>query len=156
MHHEAIRLEGGATVLGPAEAGSFGCASGVSCGMASITIVSGPNEGDYYPLGSRTVVIGRDEACPVQIVDTRASRKHLQVRFDEATKQHIALDMKSTNGTLFNGRAVTGDVPLKDGDEMLIGSSKLVYSTADFANKESALSHYKQRGERGRNTIEQR
>jgi pSer/pThr/pTyr-binding forkhead associated (FHA) protein len=89
-------------------------------------------------------------------VDTRASRKHLQIRFDEASKSHVALDMKSTNGTLFNGRAVAGDVVLKDGDEMLIGSSKLVYAVADFADKQSALSHYKQRGERGRNTIEQR
>ena len=28
--------------------------------MASIIVVSGPNEGDYYPLGRRTMVIGRD------------------------------------------------------------------------------------------------
>lgn len=124
--------------------------------MPSITIVTGPNEGDYYPLATRTVVIGRDEACPVQIVDARASRKHVQIRFDETTKQHIALDMKSTNGTLFNGRAVSADVPLKDGDEITIGESKIVYASAEFATKESALTHYKQRGERGRNTIEQR
>jgi pSer/pThr/pTyr-binding forkhead associated (FHA) protein len=124
--------------------------------MPSLTIVSGPNEGDYYPLATRTLVIGRDEGCPVQIVDSMASRKHVQIRYDEPTKQHIALDMKSTNGTLFNGRAVTAEVPLVDGDEITIGSSRIVYYITEFPNKESAISHYKQRGERARSTIQQR
>lgn len=47
--------------------------------MASLTVTSGPHEGDYYPLGRRTLVIGRDEGCPAQIVDDQVSRKHAQV-----------------------------------------------------------------------------
>ena len=39
--------------------------------MASIIVMTGTQKGDYYPLGRRTNVIGRDEALPVQILDDR-------------------------------------------------------------------------------------
>ena len=39
--------------------------------MASIIVVSGTQKGDYYPLGQRTNVIGRDEALPIQILEHR-------------------------------------------------------------------------------------
>jgi len=123
--------------------------------MPSLTIICGPNEGDYYPLGKRTMVIGRDEGCPVQIVDPKASRKHVQIRFDEAAFQHVALDMKSSNGTRLNGRDLTTETPLADNDEILIGSSRLVYSFREFPDKESALSHFKKRGQRTQPTIQQ-
>ncbi|MHC4220566.1 MAG: FHA domain-containing protein, partial [Planctomycetota bacterium] len=48
--------------------------------MASILIVSGSSEGDYYLLGRQTVVVGRDDGCHIQIVDNAVSRKHLQIR----------------------------------------------------------------------------
>jgi pSer/pThr/pTyr-binding forkhead associated (FHA) protein len=124
--------------------------------MASITIVAGPKTGDYYPLGKRTIVIGRDESCPVQVTDERVSRKHLQLRFDEAKNQHILLDMKSANGTWVNGRQLTGEIALVDNDEITIGSSKIVFTLRDFPDRESALNHYKERGQKGQPTIQQR
>jgi pSer/pThr/pTyr-binding forkhead associated (FHA) protein len=124
--------------------------------MPSLTIVSGPNSGDYYPLAKRTMVVGRDEACPVQIVDSRASRKHVQIRFDDTKNTHVALDMKSANGTLLNGRMLVTEVALVDGDEITVGESKIVYCVQEFPDKESALNHYKQRGQRGTPTIQQR
>jgi pSer/pThr/pTyr-binding forkhead associated (FHA) protein len=123
--------------------------------MASIIVVSGPNEGDYYPLGTRTMVIGRDEGCPIQVTDDRASRKHFQIRYDEADRKYHGLDMKSANGTWINGRKVETDVALEDNDEIMVGGSKLVFTVKEFPDRESALSHWKQRGQRGRPTIEQ-
>ncbi|GDX98557.1 hypothetical protein LBMAG48_09610 [Phycisphaerae bacterium] len=123
--------------------------------MASILIVAGPNEGDYYPMRNRTLVVGRDEGVPVQITDQRISRKHLQIRYDDARKQYLALDMKSANGTLINGRAVTTEVPLVDGDEISVGNSKLVFSSTEFKDRESAFANWKQRGERSKPTIQQ-
>ncbi|HLP84927.1 MAG TPA: FHA domain-containing protein [Phycisphaerales bacterium] len=123
--------------------------------MASILVVAGPNEGDYYPMKKRTLVIGRDEGAAIQITDQRISRKHLQLRFEDAKQQYLALDMKSANGTLINGRAVTTEVALVDGDEISIGSSKIVFSTTEFADRESAFANWKQRGERGKPTIQQ-
>jgi pSer/pThr/pTyr-binding forkhead associated (FHA) protein len=124
--------------------------------MPSIIVVSGPNEGDYYPLGTRTMVVGRDEGCPIQITDERASRKHFQIRFDPATKKYSGLDMKSANGTWINGRKVESDVALEDNDEITVGTSKLVFTIQEFPDRESALNHWKQRGQRSRPTIEQR
>lgn len=124
--------------------------------MASILVVSGPSEGLYCPLGKRVIVIGRDEGCPVQVVDDRVSRKHVQIRFDEAKNQHIALDMKSSNGMFINGRKIDGEIDLRDNDEIQIGNSKIVFSMQDYPDKASAMSAYKQRGQKMRPTIEQR
>src|SRR5690606_7288479 len=85
--------------------------------MPSLIVVAGPNEGDYYPLGKRTIVIGRQEGCPVQIVDDRVSRRHVQIRCEEGAgeegRYHL-LDMKSQNGTFVNGRRIEAEVVLED------------------------------------------
>ncbi|MFG0286319.1 MAG: FHA domain-containing protein [Phycisphaerales bacterium JB039] len=121
--------------------------------MPSLTIVSGPNEGDYYPLGNRTMVIGRQESCPIQVADDRVSRKHMQIRAEAG--KHFAFDMNSANGVFVNGRQIHAEIELADGDEITIGSSMMSYSTRDFPDRASALEAYKQRGQRSRPTIEQ-
>lgn len=121
--------------------------------MASLIIIAGPNEGDYYPLGQRTMVVGRDEACPIQVADDLVSRKHLQVRFESAHDSYHALDMKSANGVNINGRQMTGDTQLQDGDIIELGNSRIMFTEQDFPDRESAMLHFKQRGERGRSTL---
>ncbi len=119
--------------------------------MPSIIIVAGPSEGDYYPLKSGTIVIGRQESCPIQVADDRVSRKHLQIRQHDG--KHLAVDMKSANGVWINGRKIDGECELCDEDELILGESKLVYSAQEFPDRESAFTHYKQRGERHRSTL---
>lgn len=121
--------------------------------MASIIIVAGPNEGDYYPMGKRPMVVGRDEAAPVQIVDELVSRKHLQIRLDEKTGAYYALDMKSSNGVFVNGRKIEAETQLADGDLMELGKSKIMFTMSDFKDRESAMNHYRKRGERGKSTL---
>lgn len=121
--------------------------------MASILVVSGPNEGDYYPLGHRTMVIGRDEACPIQIVDATASRKHAQLRCDTSDESYHALDLKSANGVFINDCKIAEDTPLADGDVIRIGHSELMFSAMSFPDQESAFAHYRQQGERGKSTV---
>ena len=123
--------------------------------MASITVVTGESAGDYYPLTKRTMVIGRDEALPIQIKDELVSRKHVQIRFEESdgVDRFILLDMNSANGTFINGRQITTELTLQDNDIIEIGTSKLMFSTTEFPDRESALNHYKARGERGRSTL---
>jgi pSer/pThr/pTyr-binding forkhead associated (FHA) protein len=129
--------------------------------MPSIIVVAGPNEGDYYPLGTRTIVVGRQEGCPVQVVDDRVSRKHIQIRFEpeqgaaggEAAGSYHLLDMKSQNGTFVNGRKIDSEVVLQDEDEIEIGGSRIVFSTTAFPDRSSAFDHFRRRGERGRPTI---
>ncbi len=124
--------------------------------MASLIIVSGPNEGDYYPCGNRTLVIGRDEACPIQILDSKASRRHVQIRWDDAKHTHVVTDMKSTNGTLLNGRTLMSETTLVDNDAIVIGETTIVFNDQEFSDKESALKNWKKRGERIVNTVQQK
>ncbi|UCG59441.1 MAG: FHA domain-containing protein [Phycisphaerales bacterium] len=120
--------------------------------MASIIVTSGEQTGDYYPLGHRTNVIGRDEAVPIQILDNMVSRKHMQIRFDKDTNRHYALDMRSKHGVFVNYKKITQETPLIDGDQILVGQTGLLFTEKDFDDRESALSHFKKVGERARPT----
>lgn len=120
--------------------------------MASIIITSGPQKGNFYPLGQRTNVIGRAEALPIQILDDLISRRHMQIRYDKDKKQYYALDMKSKHGVFINEKKITQETALVDGDEILIGQTALLFTDKDFNDRESALSHFKKVGERMRPT----
>ena len=121
--------------------------------MASIIVTSGEHKGEYLPLGRRTNVIGRAEALPMQILDDMVSRKHLRIRYDENTNQHYAEDMNSKHGVLINNRKITVQAVLKEGDQIRIGQTTLLFTKEDFNDRESALSHFKKVGERQRPTM---
>ena len=121
--------------------------------MASIIIVSGTQKGDYYPLGHRTNVVGRDEGVPIQILDEHVSRKHMQIRFDKDKERYYALDMKSKHGVFINGSNINQETALVDADIIDIGQTTLLYTERDFTDRESALSHFKKVGERMRPTV---
>jgi pSer/pThr/pTyr-binding forkhead associated (FHA) protein len=121
--------------------------------MASIIVITGNQKGDYYPLGQRTNVIGRDEAVPIQILDKHVSRKHMQIHFDKDKEQYYALNMKSKHGVLINGIKIDKETALNDGDYITIGKTSLLFTLKDFEDRESALSHFKKVGERKHLTI---
>lgn len=121
--------------------------------MASLIVVSGSNQGDYYPLGHRPNVIGRDEAVPIQIVDPNVSRKHMQVRFDEGENKYYAIDMSSKHGVFVNGKKIDSEIALTDNDYIGVGQTTLLFTLKDFEDRENALSHFKKVGERKHPTI---
>ncbi len=121
--------------------------------MASIIITSGEQKGEYLPLGRRINVIGRAEALPMQILDDMVSRKHLRIRYDETTGEHSAEDMDSKHGVFVNNRKLTALTVLKEGDEIRIGQTTLMFTEKDFEDRQSALEHYKKAGERQRPTM---
>jgi pSer/pThr/pTyr-binding forkhead associated (FHA) protein len=121
--------------------------------MASLIVLDGPQKNDYYPLGRRTNVIGRDEALMIQVLDERVSRKHLQICYDKDKDKYKALDMSSKHGVFVNGNKIKEETGLVDGDLIMIGATTLWFTVNDFADKESALSHYKKVGERSRPTF---
>jgi len=121
--------------------------------MASIIVTSGEQKGEYLPLGRRTNIIGRAEALPMQILDDMVSRKHLRIGYNEITNEHYAEDMNSKHGVLINNRKITVQAVLKEGDQIRIGQTTLLFTTEDFNDRESALSHFKKVGERQRPTM---
>ena len=100
--------------------------------MASIIVTSGEQKGEYLPLGRRTNVIGRAEALPMQILDDMVSRKHLRIWYDENTNEHTAEDMKSKHGVIINNKKINEITTLKEGDQIRIGQTTLLYTDKDF------------------------
>jgi pSer/pThr/pTyr-binding forkhead associated (FHA) protein len=121
--------------------------------MAAVIVGPGPQEGLYLPLGKKSSVIGRDESLPLQVQDEQASRRHVQIRFDPARNCYIAMDMKSANGTVINGRPLLGEIELRDGDELRIGTTTLLFTTTLPTDKNNAMEVFKAAGQRHRSTI---
>ena len=81
---------------------------------------TGPQMGVRHTLGSKPLMIGRDDSCDIVIHDNSASRRHASVELDDGIFQ--VHDMNSTNGTLLNDERVDR-AELRDGDYLHIGNS---------------------------------
>ncbi len=121
--------------------------------MPSIIHRSSDEQANYLPLGKRTTVIGRSESLPMQVLDNKVSRKHLRIRYDESTGRYWAGDMESRHGVFINGRQITEETELNEGDTVRIGTSELLFTEKDFDDAQSALHFYKKTGERDRPTF---
>jgi pSer/pThr/pTyr-binding forkhead associated (FHA) protein len=121
--------------------------------MPAIIVVSGAQQGLCLPLGNRTSVIGRGEGSALQIEDPQASRKHAQIRFDQGGNAFKVLDMKSANGTYLNGQRLNGEAALKEGDEIRIGDTPMVFTGETPSDKVNAMAVLKKLGERHRSTL---
>ncbi len=121
--------------------------------MASIICPEANEQGQHLPLGKRTNVIGRSESLPIQVLDQKVSRKHLQIRYNEGTGRYLASDMASRHGVSINGQQIKEETELKEGDILRIGSTDLLFTDKDFNDSESALHYYKKVGERDKRTL---
>ncbi len=61
--------------------------------------------------------------------------------------------MKSRHGVSINGRKIENETILADDDQIGIGQTTLLFTTNDFPDRESALSHFKKVNERIRPTV---
>ena len=81
--------------------------------------------------GARTVrvpapiTIGRAPSATVVVSDAQVSRVH--ARIDLLDGVLCVRDLDSRNGTLVNARPIDGPTPLHDGDEIDIGTTRIVY-----------------------------
>ena len=75
--------------------------------------------------------------------------------WDDDGQTYRLLDMKSSNGTFIQGRELDDDVALADGSVIEIGKSRIMFTMQDFPDRESAFNYYKQRGERGKSTLQE-
>ena len=100
--------------------------------MAALIIIDGPAEGQKFALEEHgLVMVGRDHNCTFQILDPQISRRHLQIKRDAKADGHLAIDFESANGVLVNGKRITEETLLSDGDVMRIGNTSIVYSVED-------------------------
>ena len=78
--------------------------------------------GTTYDLADE-LTVGRAGGCQVTIDDSYISQLHARLFRREG--QLYVEDLGSTNGTLVNGRRITGQHPLADGDTIELGTSRL-------------------------------
>jgi adenylate cyclase len=81
----------------------------------------GPAE---FPLGDANV-LGRSTQATVRLGDREVSRKHSQI--DREGQDFVLRDLGSSNGTFLNGKRIFAPTRLKDGDEVLIGTSRMEF-----------------------------
>jgi adenylate cyclase len=83
------------------------------------------------PLASRVISIGRDPSNDLVLSDSMVSRRHAIL--EQRDNQYILRDNGSSNGTMVNGDRVEDEKPLRDGDLVAIGSSRLLFQLDDTA-----------------------
>ncbi|MBV8728805.1 MAG: FHA domain-containing protein, partial [Acidobacteriia bacterium] len=99
---------------------------------ARLEALSGPLQGNAYPLRGMEISIGRDPQNDIPILDSLVSRRHCIIRPNDDGFRIVDLD--SRNCTFVNG------VPAKErdlahGDEIRLGSSIFVYHGPESASE---------------------
>jgi adenylate cyclase len=77
-----------------------------------------------HPLGDSNV-LGRSTTATVRLADREVSRKHSQI--DLEGDKFVLRDLGSSNGTFLNGKRILEPSTLEDGDEVVIGTSKMEF-----------------------------
>ncbi len=95
-----------------------------------------PKKGDtfWYSLKKEKLSIGRSEDNDIALPDPFSSGHHALIT---PTDGGFAIrDNGSKNGTFLNGKKIQGEVELKKGDEILVGSTRIVYDKELSTNVE--------------------
>ena len=85
-----------------------------------------------YPLGDNNV-LGRSTTASVRLADREVSRKHSQI--DKEGDDYVLRDLGSSNGTFLNGKRIFAPTKLKEGDEVVIGTSKMEFKLGRGSGK---------------------
>ena len=91
--------------------------------MTKLHILNGPDFGQSYDLKEGMISIGRSPHNDVQLKDKTVSRSHLIIR--KTRNRFFIKDLKSRNGTFFNGDYISPDidVEVREGVPIVIGMS---------------------------------
>ncbi len=112
------------TPVPPPRAAAVAKAPAEKAPAALMFLKGGEGEPTDFPIGD-TAVIGRSTSASVRLADREVSRKHSQI--DKQGEDYFLKDLGSSNGTFLNGKRLFGPARLKDGDEVVIGTSKLEF-----------------------------
>lgn len=70
-----------------------------------LVMLAGEEPGRRFPVGSHTLILGRDSTCDIPINDRRVSRQHARIE-PEDDGSLLLVDNGSSNGTLVNGERI--------------------------------------------------
>lgn len=95
-----------------------------------------PKKGDsfWHTLKRERTLIGRSEDNDLALPDPFSSGHHAVIA--PADGGFFVRDNGSKNGTFLNGKKVQGEIELKRGDEILVGSTRIIYDKELSSNVE--------------------
>ncbi len=99
----------------------------VPAGVGFLVVKRGPNVGSRFALDKDVVQAGRHPDSDIFLDDITVSRRHAEI-VREADGSYSVRDAGSLNGTYLNRERVESAV-LSDGDELQIGTFKLLFLT---------------------------
>lgn len=97
-----------------------------------LVVQQGADRGRSFAILPAGLIVGRATECDVPLDDAEVSRRH--ARFTWHGTRLLAEDLGSANGTLVNGRAITGPQPLNERD--LIGIGNTVFIIQGLVSRE--------------------
>lgn len=100
--------------------------------MATVVVLNGYNKGEWYTIGDRSFVFGRDSKLLAQIKDPCVSRQHMEVRKDASDGCYYVVDMDSHNGVFLNSERVFKFKMLHEGDLIQIGHTLMAVTLDVF------------------------
>ncbi len=89
-----------------------------------LKVLEGAKTGTKVAIKKDEFLIGRSQKCHLCAGSSSVSRRHCAITRKDTTVS--IKDLGSRNGTLVNGKKITGEVQLSSGDEIGIGSLKLL------------------------------
>jgi pSer/pThr/pTyr-binding forkhead associated (FHA) protein len=95
-------------------------------GVGILVVKRGPNVGSRFALEKDVVRAGRHPESDIFLDDVTVSRRHAEIAREGMG--YVVRDAGSLNGTYLNRQRVD-TAPLNDGDELQIGTFKLVFLT---------------------------
>jgi pSer/pThr/pTyr-binding forkhead associated (FHA) protein len=95
-------------------------------GVGMLVVTRGPNSGSKFALDADVVTAGRHPDSDIFLDDITVSRRHAEVR--RTPSGYLVRDVGSLNGTYLNRERVE-EAELSDGDELQVGTFKLLFRT---------------------------
>ncbi len=95
--------------------------------QAYLIVISGPHVGRMYKVDQNNITMGRSPKVDLQLNDVGVSRQHARIVCHG--EDVFVEDLESANGTYLNGRRVTSDYQLQDGDKITLGTTTILKFT---------------------------
>ena len=102
--------------------------------MPNLFIYPKKDESFIFPLKQNKVSIGRSADNDIAILDPYSSGHHSLIYPKD--NQYVVRDNNSKNGTFLNGKKVLTETILNKGDEVLVGSTRIVFDQEISTNVE--------------------
>jgi sigma-B regulation protein RsbU (phosphoserine phosphatase) len=102
--------------------------------MARLFVYPKKGETYWFNLEQEKTTIGRSEDNDIPLGDPFSSGHHALIGSTE--DGYLIRDNGSKNGTFLNGKKVTGEAELKKGDEILVGSTRIIFDKEVSSNVE--------------------